>query len=202
MTIIEQSFIIIFMRLKDENKKEAIFQATIQLINEIGHANVSMSKVGKMAGVSPSTIYVYFENKEDMLKKVYLEAKMKFARVMIRNIRSEDPMQQVASQLVKNVLDHVQENESYFLFTEQFADSPLMRDLDMSEVNEVTKQIYKIVERAQKEGILKQLPPELLFAFGYYPVTQIAKSKLKCNLPFSKVDIESLQQMFWDAIKV
>ena len=190
------------MRLKDENKKEAIFQATIQLINEIGYENISMSKIGKLAKVSPSTIYVYFENKEDMLKKIYLEAKMKFAWVMIRNIQSEDPMQQVAFQLVKNVLNHVQENACYFLFTEQFADSPLMRDLDMSEINEVTKPIYKIVERSQEEGILKKLPPELLFAFGYYSVTQIVKGKLKCNVPFSEIEIESLQQMFWDAIKV
>jgi len=190
------------MRLKDDNKKDAIFEATIQLINEVGYENVSMSKIGRKAGVSPSTIYVYFENKEDMLKKVYLESKMKFAWGMIRGIRNEDSVRQVAFQLVKNVLDYVQENESYFLFTEQFADSPLMRDLDMSEINKIFGPIYEIVERSQKEGILKQLPPELLFAFGYYPVTQFAKGKLRLDVSFSQMDIESLQQMFWDAIKV
>ncbi|MDR1409712.1 MAG: TetR/AcrR family transcriptional regulator [Oscillospiraceae bacterium] len=53
------------MRVKDFSKKDAIFEATINLLNEIGFANISMSKIGKAAGVSSSTIYVYFENKED-----------------------------------------------------------------------------------------------------------------------------------------
>ncbi|MCZ8522715.1 helix-turn-helix domain containing protein [Paenibacillus mucilaginosus] len=63
------------MRHKDENKNEAIFKATIQLLNEIGFSDISMSKIAKRAHVSPSTIYVYFENKEDMLSKLYSNGK-------------------------------------------------------------------------------------------------------------------------------
>ena len=49
------------MRHKDENKNESIFQAAIDLINEIGLAETSMSKIAKKAkkaNVSSSTIYV------------------------------------------------------------------------------------------------------------------------------------------------
>ncbi|MDB4867155.1 MAG: TetR family transcriptional regulator [Cohnella sp.] len=38
-----------------------------------------MSKIAKKAGVSASTIYVYFENKEDMLNKLYLSIKKKMS---------------------------------------------------------------------------------------------------------------------------
>jgi len=38
------------VRVKDENKKEAIFEATISLLNEIGFANLSMSEIAKKAG--------------------------------------------------------------------------------------------------------------------------------------------------------
>jgi hypothetical protein len=37
------------MRTKDDSKKEAIFEATIGLLNEIGFANISMSKIAKSA---------------------------------------------------------------------------------------------------------------------------------------------------------
>ncbi|MFJ5760843.1 TetR/AcrR family transcriptional regulator [Neobacillus sp. NPDC093182] len=46
------------MRHKDEKKNESIFQAAIDLINEIGLAETSMSKIAKKANVSSSTIYV------------------------------------------------------------------------------------------------------------------------------------------------
>ena len=33
---------------------------------EIGFANISMSKIAKATGLSAATLYVYYENKEDM----------------------------------------------------------------------------------------------------------------------------------------
>ena len=63
------------MRMKDENKKTAITKAVIGLINEIGFANISMSKIAKSTGISAATLYVYYENKEDMFRKVYMEIK-------------------------------------------------------------------------------------------------------------------------------
>lgn len=35
------------MRIRDENKVEAIYDATIQLVNEIGFAEASISKIAK-----------------------------------------------------------------------------------------------------------------------------------------------------------
>ncbi|WP_094092917.1 TetR/AcrR family transcriptional regulator [Paenibacillus physcomitrellae] len=43
-------------------------------MNEIGFAETSISKIAKKAGVSAATIYIYYENKEDMLSKIYFES--------------------------------------------------------------------------------------------------------------------------------
>ncbi len=72
MTINERSFILEVMRHKDDNKHQAICDAAIGLITANGFADTSISKIAKVANVSPATIYVYFENKEDLLNKVYL----------------------------------------------------------------------------------------------------------------------------------
>ena len=49
--------------MKDETKKQAITKAVIRLINEVGFANISMSKIAKTTGISAATLYVYYENK-------------------------------------------------------------------------------------------------------------------------------------------
>jgi len=57
------------MRLKDEDKISRIYRAAIQVINKDGFQGSSMSKIANEADVSAATIYLYFENKDDMLKK-------------------------------------------------------------------------------------------------------------------------------------
>ena len=54
------------MRTKDGQKKDALFRATVTLVSEIGFAASSVSKIARQAHVSPSTIYVFFKNKEDL----------------------------------------------------------------------------------------------------------------------------------------
>ena len=61
------------MRLRDEKKKEAIFDATIALVNEIGFAEASTAKIAKAANVSPATIYIYYKDKQDLLTSIYIE---------------------------------------------------------------------------------------------------------------------------------
>ena len=50
------------MRVKDELKQDALFNATVKLVNEIGFVASSVSKIAKEADISPATIYVYYEN--------------------------------------------------------------------------------------------------------------------------------------------
>lgn len=75
------------MRMKDDNKKNAITKAVISLSNEIGFSNVSMSKIAKRAGVSSSTLYVYYENKDDMFNKVYADVKSKCTRNVQKDLK-------------------------------------------------------------------------------------------------------------------
>jgi AcrR family transcriptional regulator len=64
-----------FVRIKDDIKQEALFEATVKLVNKIGFAASSVSKIAKEACVSPATIYVYHKNKEDLLVSTYIQIK-------------------------------------------------------------------------------------------------------------------------------
>ncbi len=77
------------MRQKDEKKYRAICQAAIKLINTIGFAEASMSKIAREAGVSPATIYVYFHNKEDLLNQIYLDAKRNLRDALLKDFHDD-----------------------------------------------------------------------------------------------------------------
>ena len=107
------------MRKKDENKKDAIIEATVLLSNELGFSDVSMSKIAKRADVSAATLYVYYENKEDMFRKVYMDVKKQMIRECSQGIIQEESVEQSVRKICRNLLRYMQEYTDEFLFIEQ-----------------------------------------------------------------------------------
>lgn len=190
-----------FMRYKDENKQEAIFQATIRLINEIGYANISMSKIAKVAGVSVSTLYTYYENKEDMFRKVYVEAKTTMLAACSSGITESETVRQSIRRICKNLLEFMKENEEYFLFIEQSSNSPLVTESISEEVDIYHRPVISVFERGINEDILKKTSPVLLIGFCFYPIAQIYKETCHNQSMLQSIDYDLVFDMCWDAIK-
>lgn len=189
------------MRMKDENKKAAITKAIIGLINEIGFANISMSKIAKATGLSAATLYVYYENKEDMFRKVYLDVKKQMIEECSKNICLQENVQEAVRKLCKNLLRYMKEYTDEFLFIEQACNSPMATDEMIEELEQYNQNTIKIFQRGVQEGILKQTSPALLISFCYYPIQQIFKEWRREKSMLPDVDFEVVFQMCWDAIK-
>ncbi len=189
------------MRMKDENKKTAITKAIIGLINEIGFANISMSKIAKATGISAATLYVYYKNKEDMFREVYLDVKKHMIEECGRNICPRENVQEAVRKLCKNLLRYMKEYTDEFLFIEQACNSPMATDEMLEELEQYNQNAISIFQRGVQEGILKQTSPALLISFCYYPIQQIFKEWRKEKSMLPDVDFEVVFQMCWDAIK-
>lgn len=187
--------------MKDENKKAAITKAIIALINEIGFANISMSKIAKATGLSAATLYVYYENKEDMFRKVYLDVKKQMIEECGKDISPQENVQEAVRKLCKNLLCYMKEYTDEFLFIEQACNSPMATDEMMEKLEQYNKNTIEIFQRGVQEGILKQTSPALLISFCYYPIQQIFKEWRKKKSMLPDVDFEVVFQMCWDAIK-
>lgn len=66
------------MSKKNNGKSEIILQAAKGIFAEVGYHNATISKIAKNAGVGDGTVYLYFENKEDILitlfhKTIYID---------------------------------------------------------------------------------------------------------------------------------
>lgn len=197
----EHSVIIRNMRVKDENKKAAITRTIINLINEIGFANISMSKIAKATEISASTLYVYYDSKEDMFRKIYLDVKRQMIAECSRDIYQEEAVEQSVRKICKNLLRYMQEHTDEFLFIEQACNSPLATDEVIEALEQYNRTTTAIFQRGIDEGILKQTSPALLISFCYYPIQQIFKEWRKDKSMLPNVDFDLVFQMCWDAIK-
>ncbi len=190
------------MRYKDDNKKENIFHATIDLINEIGFSEISMSKIAKKAGVSASTIYIYFENKEDMINKLYLTIKQKMIEEIFKGVEGVPSIKAGFELALGNFVNFILNHENYFLFSEQFVNAPMIKHLKDQDQKNLFQPVWELFERGKAQGIFKPVSTELLIEFSYAPMIQLIKKHYSGEFNFDQQQINNVVAIIWDGITV
>jgi TetR/AcrR family transcriptional repressor of multidrug resistance operon len=61
------------MRTRDTNKEEIVKQKAIEMIVKQGVEGFGMNRLAKECGVSVATLYIYYSDKEDLIRKIGIE---------------------------------------------------------------------------------------------------------------------------------
>lgn len=189
------------MRIKDENKQEAIIKATVKLVNQIGFAACSVSKIGKEAEVSPATLYIYYKNKEDLIVSTYVDIKQKLGMALLKNLDSKLPLRDICRNIWYNGFDYISRHQEYFQFAEQFGNSPYTELVDHNELDKHFTPIITMLNKGIEQKIIKNVPFEILIAFIFYPMMILSNPRLCRTINMTKENIEVAFTMAWDAIK-
>jgi AcrR family transcriptional regulator len=76
--------------------RERILEAASELFLEHGYSGFSLRQVAEKIGYSPTTVYLYFENKDDLLFEVSLEGFEKFRQTLeAAYARTTDPVERL-----------------------------------------------------------------------------------------------------------
>ena len=76
--------------------RETILTAAAELFLEQGYDRFSLRQVAERIGYSPTTIYLYFQNKDDLLFQVVYEGFRRFSEQLVGVLESvEDPMERL-----------------------------------------------------------------------------------------------------------
>ncbi|UCE41796.1 MAG: TetR/AcrR family transcriptional regulator [Candidatus Aminicenantes bacterium] len=189
------------MRFKDEAKQDAIIKATVKLVNQIGFASSSVSKIAKQANVSPATIYIYYQNKEDLLVSTYVDIKQKLSEAILKDFDDTQPIKDILRGFWFNAFDFISSYSDNFQYTEQFANSPYSSLVDKKEVEKYFEPMIEIIQRGKEQKILKDVPFDILQIFIFYPIMILANPRLCANFDCTEKNIEIAFNMAWDAIR-
>jgi len=190
------------MRIKDMEKQEALFQATIKVVNEIGFASSSVSKIAREAGVSPATLYTYFANKEDLLISTYIEIKRVLSKTAMNGIDDDMPIRDCFEQVWHNYFEFATRHRDYSIFAEQFANSPFNEKVDQTRIEKMFEPLGRLVARGIQMKIIKNVNPDVIGAFIFYPVLILTNPRLCRNFKITDEQIQQSFQLAWDAIKL
>ncbi|MEJ0031481.1 MAG: helix-turn-helix domain-containing protein [Bacteroidota bacterium] len=77
------------MRIQDEQKKALVKEKALELLVKQGFEGFSMQKLAKEASISPATLYIYYADKEDLIKTLGIELSNRFADSTLEGFHSK-----------------------------------------------------------------------------------------------------------------
>jgi AcrR family transcriptional regulator len=190
------------MRTKDDQKKEALFRATVKLVNEIGFASSSVSKIAKEANVSPSTNYVFFKNKEDLLVSTFVEIKQNMSEALLEGFDHTLPLRDVIKGVWFRTFKYISSHLEDYGYVEQFGNSPYSTLVDRTILEKQYVPFINVIQKGIEQKIIKDVDMNLLVAFMFNPISRLANPRLSRDLKMNEQVLERAFTMAWDAIKL
>lgn len=167
------------------------------IVNE-GFDGLSMQKLAKRAGISASTIYVYFESREDLVTKLYIEVQDKFEKDALNNFSADLKFESGLWLQWKNRLGNIIRDPLAYRFYEQFRNSPLINHKDIKPTV-FRKAMNDFVATAVQNKEITALAPEVFWALAYGPFYTLIKFHLHqstmAGKPFSLTE-QKLRRTF------
>lgn len=189
-----------------DDKREAILQATLELVAEHGFHGCPCAMIADRAGVAAGTIYRYFENKDVLINELYLELESKINASTLIGYSTEMPFRERFIHLVDGLLRFFIENPREFKFLEQFHNSPygvaFRRDRMLGQAETEGCGMYcDLFRQGVAQQVIKELPLPLLFDLSFGPIISAARNHV---LGFIQLDdglIRQIAEACWDSLK-
>jgi TetR/AcrR family transcriptional regulator, fatty acid metabolism regulator protein len=143
------------MPKKVGEKYSAIIEAAVKVFAQYGYHNCQVAKVAKEAGVADGTIYLYFENKEDILISLYREKMGQYIESLELDLEKLSRSDDKLKKLIKRHLNHLEADPSLAEVTQiQLRQSdPIIRQGIAEPVTKYFRLIEQIVILGQEQGV-------------------------------------------------
>lgn len=159
-------------RKKDDEKQRNIKNAVVRLILKEGFQGASIAKIAQSAGVSPATVYIYYDSKEDMLQDIYRECIDDAVHFLMGCIRPDMSAQEIVAQLVRQYYRYIVQNQEVFCFLEQFDTCPAL--YNSCQTMRGSACLTRLLAQLQQKHIFGHFDTDNLYAILFPPVERIA----------------------------
>jgi AcrR family transcriptional regulator len=154
-------------REKAQHRQE-IINAAIQVFDEKGFYAATLDEIAQKAEFSKGALYLYFQNKEELLFVILTESVGFFSKRMLESISDNKPFREVVHDLLQFVADAVTQNPKLFaIFNAQNAG--MFKALSNDKREELMRNHHDFLEllrtrtvRAVEMGEIRKIMPDLL----------------------------------------
>lgn len=145
------------MEKKKSNKHHRIIEAATRIFARKGFFQAKVSDIAREAGVADGTIYLYFDNKDDILISLFEEQMKAVLDNMVRKLAKENDPVKKLHQFALTHLRLIEENKNVaeIIQVELRQSSKFMKEYKNEGFAQYLDLIADIIREGQEKGVFK-----------------------------------------------
>ena len=188
------------MRQRDENKISALSEAAIDLVAEQGIINLSINKMAKRAGVSVATAYVYYDNKADLLGKLFQQVQ----NLLINNMTmpaADLPIKEQFADILRQYAARFKNNVKEVEFLAAMLANPQFLPAELQNSGSLlNNELLAVITQAYRQRLLVTGSVDLIVAQTIQPMQWLLQSRIQNGMTVSDAEVEEFIVMATGAI--
>jgi TetR/AcrR family transcriptional regulator, repressor of fatR-cypB operon len=192
----------LIMRIKDSNKINNIFKASLDLIYADGLSGLTMAKIANEAKIATGTLYIYFKNKKELISELYISLRRDSVERFLEGYSENLPFKIAIKTVWINYLNHRIEHYKESVFMEQYYRSPFITEEHLLLSEAMKAPVHKIIQRGKREMLVKNdIDDEMLFLSMLGFIRELADEHVTNVYKLNDERIEKAFNLSWDTIK-
>lgn len=169
---------------KKEEKRKSIIEAALRVFSRKGYSPAALDEVAKEASIAKGTLYLYFEDKEDLFYSTIMYVIDNLSNLLQENIRDDmDPIETLKMHAYY-LLRYFSQNDDYFgIFETIFNDNLLINFSKLfKSISERRKEMVdflrRVVDRGKEDGHIRRDIPTDEIVYSYEGIINNALHQL------------------------
>jgi TetR/AcrR family transcriptional repressor of multidrug resistance operon len=170
------------MRKRDVLKEELVKQKAMEIIVQHGLEGFTIPKLAKACGISVGTPYVYYKDKDDLIKRIVLEEGARMEESVNKDFDPKVSLEIGLRVQWQNRYAYMKKNALSIRFLDQVSRSSYRADFSDQFNNEQDPFLKKLkanmetfVEHAVQRGELDQMPFSVFWSLAFSPLYSLRR---------------------------
>ena len=189
------------MRCKDVSKVDAIFKATLTLVKDRGLAGITMCDISKEASIATGTLYIYFKNKDELIKALFTECRKQSAHYYFEGVEEQITFEERMEKLFQNIISYKMKNFEVSAFLEQSYHSPYVDIIDLKKKQKAMNPLFDLIREGIVAKKIRETEVDLIVSYLFGVVNEMVKKAYFSNKKITRPVITEVYAMFWNGIK-
>ncbi|MBI3303309.1 MAG: TetR/AcrR family transcriptional regulator [Deltaproteobacteria bacterium] len=144
--------------------EEHLLEVAAKRFASTGYRQTTLEEIARHAGVAKASMYRYFENKQELLAKIFLKVAGAFARSIQPLLTAPLPPEEKLRRTVQGLLRTIGENVALFtVFYSEEADLPPRLRAEVLEVRQrFVANLAGILREGMEQGVFRELDARLV----------------------------------------
>jgi len=186
-----------------ENKRELILSATQRLLAKHGFHGFSMKQLAEEAGVAAGTIYIYFKDKNDLIRQLHEQILIEVAEAIFSKHDRSLPLYEQYRQFWWSLWKFCISKPDMVMSKDQFDHlPPEIQKVQQSNAEKLFAAMVDMFEQGRRKKVLKPLQDDVLGSLSIETCTALARKQLLGLISLDDTTLELALSASWDAIAV